>query len=87
LKLCYPFLARFPEVDLQLDLSDEYSDLLVGEHDLAIRIGARIGTGLVGHRLGSNSRVLCAAPSYLAAYGEPTTLEALMDHRLLATVS
>jgi DNA-binding transcriptional LysR family regulator len=81
------FLARFPEIDLQIDLSDEYSDLIGGEHDLAIRIGTRIGTGLIGHRLGSSSRVLCAAPSYLADFGEPASLEDLSSHRLLATDS
>lgn len=81
------FLTRFPEVELQIDLSDEYSDLLGGEHDLAIRIGTQIGTGLVGHRLGSSSRVLCAAPSYLSDFGEPASLDELLNHRLLATAS
>jgi DNA-binding transcriptional LysR family regulator len=86
-----PFIPEFidgnPEVSLSVDLSDEYADLLDGSCDLAIRIGARIANGLVGHRLGTSHRVLCAAPSYLAAYGEPSALADLRDHRLLATTS
>ncbi|MEO0033276.1 MAG: hypothetical protein RIS94_3034 [Pseudomonadota bacterium] len=81
------FLALHPEIDLAIDLSDEFIDLLDGSHDLAIRIGARIGSGLVGHRLGTSSRVLCAAPAYLARFGEPQSLADLARHRLLATES
>lgn len=85
---CLPaFLARHPDVDLAIDLSDEFADLLDGRHDLAIRIGARIGAGLVGHRLGTSRRVLCAAPGYLATFGEPASLADLARHRLLATDS
>jgi DNA-binding transcriptional LysR family regulator len=85
---CLPaFLARYPDVDLAIDLSDEFADLLDGRHDLAIRIGARIGAGLVGHRLGTSRRVLCAAPGYLATFGEPASLADLARHRLLATDS
>jgi DNA-binding transcriptional LysR family regulator len=85
---CLPaFLTDNPDVRISLDLSDEYADLLDGSCDLAIRIGARIGTGLVGHRLGTSRRVLCAAPSYLAAFGEPQTLQDLRHHRLLATAA
>ncbi|WP_421837022.1 LysR family transcriptional regulator [Novosphingobium sp.] len=81
------FLAAHPDVRLQLDLSDEFADLLDGSCDLAIRIGAKIGTGLVGHRLGTSHRVLCAAPAYLAQFGTPETLGDLKHHRLLATTS
>jgi DNA-binding transcriptional LysR family regulator len=85
---CLPaFLADNPDVKISLDLSDEFADLLDGSCDLAIRIGARIGTGLVGHRLGSSRRILCAAPTYLATFGEPRTLQDLRRHRLLATTA
>jgi len=83
---CLPaFLARFPKIDLTFDLSDEFVDLLDDRYDLAIRIGDQIGTGLVGHRLGTSSRVLCAAPAYLARFGEPASLADLAHHHLLAT--
>ncbi|WCT79159.1 LysR family transcriptional regulator [Novosphingobium humi] len=79
------FLAQYPEVQLAIELSDEFVDLLDGGCDLAIRIGARIGAGLVGHRLGTSHRVLCAAPSYLADFGVPGLLSDLRRHRILAT--
>lgn len=82
-----PFLAANPDIALSVDLSDGFVDLLNGSCDLAIRIGAQIGAGLVGHRLGTSHRVLCAAPSYLAAFGEPTALADLRRHRILATTS
>lgn len=85
---CVPeFLAAHPDVDLSLNLSDEFVDLLDGSCDLAIRIGARIGTGLVGQRLGTSHRVLCAAPSYLSVLGAPPTLSDLKQHRILATTA
>lgn len=85
---CLPsFLAKHPQINLSVDLSDEYVDLLAGQHDLAVRIGTRIGAGLVGHRLGTSHRLLCAAPTYLAAHGEPACLADLANHRLLATDS
>lgn len=83
---CLPrFLSENPDVQLSLDLSDEFVDLLDGNCDLAIRIGARIGPGLIGHRLGTSHRVLCGAPSYFTEFGEPQTLQDLKHHRLLAT--
>ncbi|OAN57068.1 LysR family transcriptional regulator [Sphingomonas sp. TDK1] len=81
------FLAAYPDVDLSIDLSDSFVDLLGGGYDVAIRIAANAGAGLVGHRLGTSRRVLCASPAYLVAHGEPRTLAELAQHRLLATDS
>jgi len=81
------FIADNPGVSLSVDLSDEFVDLLNGSCDLAIRIGAKIGSGLVGHRLGTSQRVLCAAPSYIEKYGEPAKLSDLRNHRILAASS
>ncbi|WP_288415648.1 LysR family transcriptional regulator [uncultured Novosphingobium sp.] len=79
------FLAQYPEVELAIDLTDEFVDLIGGRYDLAVRIGARLGSGLVGERLGTSHRVFCAAPSYLSAFGEPQALSELDRHHLLAT--
>ncbi len=81
------FLKLYPDIELQIDLADEFVDLLDGTCDVAIRIGARIGAGLVGHRLGTSHRVLCAAQSYLDVFGEPATLADLRHHRVLATAA
>lgn len=82
---CLPgFLAAHSEVELTIDLSDQYVDLLGGTYDLAVRIGARMGSGLTAHRLGTSARVLCAAPEYLSRSGTPALLRDLAGHRLLA---
>ncbi|WP_084582370.1 LysR family transcriptional regulator [Sphingomonas azotifigens] len=81
------FLATHSQVTLSIDLSDDFVDLLDGRHDLAIRIAREVGPGLVGHRLGTSQRVLCASPAYLELAGEPHTLAELTRHRLLATDS
>jgi DNA-binding transcriptional LysR family regulator len=78
------FLAQFPRVRLELDLSDDEVDLYTGRYDLAIRIVAKVPANLTGHRLGGSRRILCAAPSYFDRHGIPPTIEALADHRLLA---
>ena len=78
------FAQSWPEVEIDLNLSDSFVDLFSERFDLAIRIGSRMEGGLVAHRLAESRRVLCAAPAYLAQHGEPTSLAELADHRLLA---
>lgn len=79
------FLDRYPEVSAELLLDDGYADLPGQRIDVAIRIGAQPGdTGLAARLLAPNRRVLCAAPRYLEAHGEPAALADLSRHRLLA---
>lgn len=78
------FLDQHPKVRIQIDLSDDYADLLATRADLAIRITADPGPGLVARRLATNRRVLCAAPVYLERFGEPRDIADLRKHRLLA---
>jgi DNA-binding transcriptional LysR family regulator len=78
------FLDAYPRISVQLDLSDAFTDLIDERIDLAIRIATTISAGLVAHRLGASRRVLCAAPGYLAVRGEPTEIEDLEHHQLLA---
>lgn len=78
------FIATFPELNMRLELSDEYVDLLEGRADIAIRIGANPGAGLTALRLANNERVLCAAPSYIERCGTPKRLADIQSHKLLA---
>ncbi len=83
-----PCLARFaemhPNIELTIDLSDSFVDLLASPYDAAIRIAVDVGSGLVGHRLMGSRRVLCAAPAYLVRRGAPQNLVELERHALLA---
>lgn len=81
------FLDRWPRLQIELDLTDSYVDLLGERIDLAIRIAPAIEPGLTGHRLAPNHRVLCASPDYLKRHGRPETLRDLSRHRLLAAAA
>lgn len=80
------FLDVHPRINVQLDLSDGFLDLISERIDVAIRITGAVAPGLVAHRLGDSPRVLCAAPSYLARHGAPARIADLADHHLLAAV-
>ena len=77
------FLAQYPDLKIDLWLTD--TDLDLSEHgiDLAIRTGNLADSTLIGRRLASSPRVVCASPEYWAEHGSPTTPEALMDHNCL----
>ncbi|WP_449469803.1 LysR family transcriptional regulator [Sphingobium chungangianum] len=78
------FLDLHPRVDLELNLSDAYEDLLTERIDVAIRITSDIPLHLEGHHLATNRRILCASPAYLAAHSIPDKIADLPRHRLLA---
>ena len=78
------FLRAFPAVALRIDLDDGFVDLATAGVDVAIRIAPSVRPPLVGHRLATSRRILCAAPAYLAAHGAPATVAALAEHRVLA---
>ncbi|HEL3865853.1 LysR family transcriptional regulator [Stenotrophomonas sp. B2] len=77
------FRERFPQVELDLALSDRLVDMVEEGYDVAIRITREPGPTLIARRLGESRVSLCAAPSYLAAHGTPATPQALQDHACL----
>lgn len=77
-------LARqYPELKVQLELLDRPVDLLGEGFDLDVRVGVVHEPDLIAHRIASNIRVLCAAPSYLAQHGTPSTLAQLREHQCI----
>ncbi|WP_323118706.1 LysR family transcriptional regulator [Burkholderia alba] len=65
------FLRRYPDVSLELRLSDEVVDLVDDGIDVAVRLGALKDSSLVARKLAVNRRVICGSPAYLAAHGTP----------------
>ena len=78
------FLQRFPEVRVELDLTNRMVDLVEGGVDLAIRIGDIHAEDLVAKYLCPYRMVICAAPDYLARHGIPQTPDDLVDHLCLS---
>ncbi|MEQ9146454.1 MAG: LysR family transcriptional regulator [Parvibaculaceae bacterium] len=77
------FLKQYPDVSIDLVLSDEKQDLLEHGFDAAIRAGDLSDSSLVGRHLCPLRSVLCASPAYLKVHGEPRTPADLTTHNCL----
>jgi DNA-binding transcriptional LysR family regulator len=77
------FIARFPAVRLELDVSDRLIDLLEDRFDVAFRAGRLPDSSLVARNVGIGYDGLYAAPSYLKSAGRPAQLSDLAAHILI----
>jgi len=78
------FMARYPEVHVELALNDRFVDPIEEGFDISIRISApRTVTSLVTREICPARLALCASSEYLAARGEPASPEDLLQHRCL----
>lgn len=77
------FLLQYPQLDLELKLTNETVDLVKEGYDLAIRLGTLDSSSLMCRKLARRTQYLCASPAYLAAHGTPQTLADLANHRCL----
>ena len=75
------FLARYPEVDVQLTLVDRTVDLIEEGEDLAIRIARELAPGLAARPLCAMTYVLVASGAYLDGHAAPGTPAELAQHR------
>lgn len=74
-------LEHFPELSLDVSLTNRFVDLIEEGMDLAIRIGQLADSRLIARRLCTNHRVLVAAPSYIKRHGMPKTPDDLSRHQ------
>lgn len=77
------FFARYPEVEIQLEITDHPLDLAAHGFDLGIRFGSLPDTAFHARKIASNRRLLCASPLYLSKHGAPTKLSDLQDHNCI----
>ncbi len=77
------FEAKYPDVRLELSMSDRNIGLIEEGIDCAIRMGELEDSNLIARKLGYFSNVLCAAPAYLERHGTPTTIDELKQHRCI----
>lgn len=77
------FVRLYPEVDVQLHLTDRPINLPDDAIDVAIRFGDLPDSRLIARKIAANRRRLCAAPSYLEAFGNPESPKDLMQHNCI----
>lgn len=78
------FMAAYPDVELDISLSDRVVDLVDEGYDLAIRISRGGSQSHVARKLAMSHNIVCAAPAYIAAHGAPATPDDLIGHACIA---
>lgn len=82
-RLIFDFQARYPNIRIDLGLTDERIDLVKEGVDLAIRLGPLAESSMKLRHLGESTRLLVASPAYLATRGWPEKPEDLVTHNII----
>ncbi|ESA32520.1 family transcriptional regulator [Leptolyngbya sp. Heron Island J] len=77
------FLAQYPEIEVNLQLTERIVDLVTEGIDVAIRLGDLKDSSLIRRHLGAAEFVLCASPEYLETHGQPATPADLVNHNCM----
>ncbi|WP_193164269.1 LysR substrate-binding domain-containing protein [Microbulbifer hainanensis] len=77
------FALRYPELQVDMQLTNQKLDLVAEGYDLAIRLGRLEDSSMMARRLGSRTLYTCASPEYLSGHGEPHSLSELGQHNCL----
>ena len=79
----FGLLAKFPRLELTIDLEDRFVDVISEGYDAAVRHGPVDDRRLIVKRLAVSRRLLVAAPDYLKRHGPPSALDELARHRAI----
>ncbi|MDR2248269.1 LysR family transcriptional regulator [Acinetobacter sp.] len=77
------FYHRYPDIYLQLNSSDDMTDLIEKGIDCVVRVGELDSSSLIARLIGHLVMVNCASPHYLKQYGTPEQLDDLSQHQLI----
>lgn len=78
------FMARYPQLNVEVELTDRHVDLIDESIDVAIQWREQMDDpNIVARRLCVNKRIICAAPGYLDRFGTPARPEQLLEHNCL----
>ncbi|KQZ95989.1 MAG: LysR family transcriptional regulator [Achromobacter sp.] len=77
------FAQQYPEVSLQLQLTDRPADFVREAFDVAVRFGDLPDTSLIARKIAPNRRLVCASPGYLKKHGTPATPHDLARHQCI----
>jgi len=87
LPLINDFLQLYPDIQIQVNLTNNREDLIEGAYDMAIRIGKLGDSSLIARKLGSRAHITCASPHYLQQHQAPKTARDLHQHNCLTGAS
>jgi DNA-binding transcriptional LysR family regulator len=79
------YKEQYPKVAIELNLSDDFDNLVDRGMDLAFRVGELEDSSVVALKISSSRLIVCASPEYLKQNGTPQTPEALQKHVCLVT--
>jgi LysR family transcriptional regulator for bpeEF and oprC len=77
------FERRYPDIRLELSMSDGPADLNEEGIDCAVRVGELEDSSLIARKIGYLRNVVCASPDYLVKHGAPRSIEDLKHHRCI----
>ena len=83
LPLISKFMMLYPNIDMELELTERVVDLVEENIDIAIRSGRLSDSSMIAKRLAFNNFLLCASPQYLANNGIPHHPEDLAEHQCI----
>lgn len=78
------FCQRYPDIQLEISVSDKAVDILSEGHDMGIRFGDRVDPGMVARKITAPMReALFASDAYIKRHGLPKTPDDLQQHKLI----
>lgn len=77
------FMSLYPDLTVDIRLSDSIVDLVEGGFDVAIRNAALNDSSLIARKIAADTRQVCASPDYLAKHGTPKTPQDLLNHQCI----
>jgi len=78
------FMARYPDIELDISLVDRLVDLVDEGFDLAVRISRGGSPALISRKLAAVHHFVCASPDYVARHGAPQTPDDIRNHPCIA---
>jgi DNA-binding transcriptional LysR family regulator len=82
-RLLPEFRARYPEIEIDLSISDRRIDIVAEQIDVTVRVGPLSESTLIARRIGFVRRIITASPDYVARHGMPKKPADLLDHNCL----
>lgn len=77
------FLMRYPQIEVQVQLSNQRIDLIEEGYDLAVRLGQLDDSSLIAKRISSRQHFVCASPHYIQQHDKPASISELKQHNCL----